>query len=173
MAYSVNLGGKEIPLRYTMAELADMEETLGTVETTEEQFFKGRKRSRNLAAAIRIMGNAGLKAAGKEPDLTDENVLERMKPGQLRQYQIAVMGTITDAFRMETEEESTRDLTLEEIEKKKYGCRLTYRRIVSYGLIAGLAYPEMQQLTPGLVLDAYILRRNYDDVMHGIRRGDE
>lgn len=49
---------------------------------------------------------------------------------------------------------------------------MTYRKIVSYGLIAGLTYTEMQDLRPGFVLDQFILRRNYDDVMHGIRRGE-
>ena len=49
---------------------------------------------------------------------------------------------------------------------------MTFRKIVSYGLIAGLTYTEMQDLRPGFVLDQFILRRNYDDVMHGIKRGE-
>ena len=28
-------------------------------------------------------------------------------------------------------------------------------------------------MTPGFVLDMFILRRNYDDQMHGIKRGGE
>lgn len=50
---------------------------------------------------------------------------------------------------------------------------MTYRRICSWGLIAGLTFTEMQDMAPGMVLDLFILRRNYDDVLHGIRRGDE
>ena len=50
---------------------------------------------------------------------------------------------------------------------------MTFRKIVSYGLIAGLTYTEMQDLRPGFVLDQFILRRNYDDVMHGIKRGED
>ena len=49
---------------------------------------------------------------------------------------------------------------------------MTYRQVVSYGLTAGLSYSEMQDLEPGFVLDCFILRRNYDDLMHGIRRGE-
>lgn len=45
--------------------------------------------------------------------------------------------------------------------------------IVSYGLIAGLRYDEMQNMRPGMVLDLFIYRRNYDDQMHGIRRDEE
>ena len=50
---------------------------------------------------------------------------------------------------------------------------MTYRRIVSWGLIAGIRFTEMQDMQPGFIMDAYILRRNYDDMMHGIQRGDD
>ena len=49
---------------------------------------------------------------------------------------------------------------------------MTFRKIVSYGLIAGLTYTEMMDLSPGFVMDCFIRRRDYDDEMHGIRRGD-
>lgn len=49
---------------------------------------------------------------------------------------------------------------------------MTYRKIISFGLIAGLTYTEMQDLLPGFVIDCYIRRRDYDDQMHGIRRGE-
>ena len=49
---------------------------------------------------------------------------------------------------------------------------MTFRKIVSYGLIAGLTYTEMTDLSPGFVMDCFIRRRDYDDEMHGIRRGD-
>lgn len=50
---------------------------------------------------------------------------------------------------------------------------MTFRRITAWGLIAGLSYSEMMNLAPGYIMDCYILRRNYDDMMHGIRRGDD
>lgn len=50
---------------------------------------------------------------------------------------------------------------------------MTFRRITAWGLIAGLAYTDMRDMTPGFILDCYILRRNYDDMMHGIQRGEE
>ena len=49
---------------------------------------------------------------------------------------------------------------------------MTYRRIVSWGLIAGLRYADMMDMQPGFILDMFILRRNYDDMMHGIQRGE-
>ena len=47
---------------------------------------------------------------------------------------------------------------------------MTYRRVISYGLIAGLSYGEMQEMAPGEVLDCFIYRRTYDDEQHRIVR---
>lgn len=47
---------------------------------------------------------------------------------------------------------------------------MSYRMIVSFGLIAGLKLPEMGKLTPGFVCDLYIYRQRYDDQEHGIKR---
>ena len=37
-------------------------------------------------------------------------------------------------------------------------------------MIAGLRFDEMQMMMPGLILDLFIYRRNYDDMENGIRR---
>ena len=42
--------------------------------------------------------------------------------------------------------------------------------MIHWGLIAGFSYEEMQDLTPGIIVDCYIWRRAYDDEQHGIRR---
>ena len=47
---------------------------------------------------------------------------------------------------------------------------MTYRKVISYGLIAGLRYTEMQGMMPGEILDYFIYRRNYDDTQHRIVR---
>ena len=47
---------------------------------------------------------------------------------------------------------------------------MTYRAVLSYGLIAGLSYADMGKMPPGLVCDLYIYRQRYDDQQHGIRR---
>lgn len=39
---------------------------------------------------------------------------------------------------------------------------MTYRRIVSCGLIAGLTRDEINRMRPGEVLDYYAYRRRYD-----------
>jgi hypothetical protein len=47
---------------------------------------------------------------------------------------------------------------------------MTYRKVVGYGLIAGLRYDEIRELLPGEVLDYFIYRREYDDNQHHIMR---
>jgi len=43
--------------------------------------------------------------------------------------------------------------------------------VVSWGLIAGLSIGEIHRMRPGAVMDLYLYRRQYDDVMHWITRG--
>ena len=116
---TVKIGGREIPLQFCMPEFADMEEAIGNLSVIDELLLKGKKRIRNTAAAIRIMGNAALKAQGEKPDLTDEWVLNHMEPRLIVTYQSAVMAAINSGMSMETSEEQERDLVLEEIERKK------------------------------------------------------
>ena len=117
--FTVEIGGRVIPLKYTMRELADMEEQIGTMDQFRDLILEGRKRLRNMAAAIRIMGNAGLKDAGEEANLTDDGVLDAMDPNKMKTYQIAVLAAFTGGWKMETEEEKEHDVVLEEIERKK------------------------------------------------------
>lgn len=47
---------------------------------------------------------------------------------------------------------------------------MTARKLIGYGLIAGLSYDEIMRCLPGAVLDWYIMRMRYDDQQHGIKR---
>jgi hypothetical protein len=47
---------------------------------------------------------------------------------------------------------------------------VTYLQVVSWGLIAGLALPEINRMKPGQVMDLFLYRRKYDDIMHWIQR---
>ena len=116
---SVEIGGRTIPLTFKMPQFADMEEAIGNLSLIEDLLLKGKKRVRNTAAAIRIMGNAGLKEAEDKADLTDEWVLNNMQPRRIMEYQAAVMAAINAGMSMESTEEKERDLVLEEIERKK------------------------------------------------------
>lgn len=39
---------------------------------------------------------------------------------------------------------------------------MTYRRVVSYGLIAGLPVERIHRMKPGEILDLYYYRQEYD-----------
>lgn len=47
---------------------------------------------------------------------------------------------------------------------------MTARKLIGYGLIAGLSLSEIMASPPGAVLDWYIMRTKYDDVQHGVIR---
>ena len=119
--YIVTIGGRDIPLRYTMRELADIEEAIGTMDKFRDRILQGNHRIRNMATAMRIMGNAGLKKIGKPDDLTDEWMLDNLDPRQVRAYQIAVLGAFTDgtSFENKAAPGGKRDYVLEELERKK------------------------------------------------------
>ena len=117
--YSVKIAEKVIPLRYTMRELAAMEEAIDTMDQFRDLILKGKQRLRNMTTAIRIMGNSGLEKNGEKGDLTDDWLLDHLDPRQIKTYQIAVLGAFTDGFEMEYKQEGRRDLVLEELERKK------------------------------------------------------
>ena len=50
---------------------------------------------------------------------------------------------------------------------------MTFRLLMSYGLIAGLPYDRLSLAAPGFVCDLYVYRQRYDDQQHGITRKKE
>lgn len=115
----VRLGEREIPLKFTMEEFAEIEEAVGNLSLIDEILLKGKQRIRNLATAIRIMGNAGLAGAGEKPDLTDKTVMNLMKPRKLVEYQTAAISAINQGMLVESNEDEVHDIVLEDIERKK------------------------------------------------------
>lgn len=120
---TLNIGERKIPLRFRMDQFIEIEEEVGNLGEVRELIMKGRNRLRNLVAVIRILGNAGLKAAGDKDDLTDEWLRAEMDPHALMAYQIGVIACLTKEGEsqavQEENEDKERDLVLEEIEAKK------------------------------------------------------
>ena len=120
---TLNIGERKIPLRFRMDQFIEIEEEVGNLGEVRELIMKGRSRLRNLVAVIRILGNAGLKAAGEKDDLTDEWLRAEMDPHALMAYQIGVIACLTKEGEsqavQEENEDKERDLVLEEIEAKK------------------------------------------------------
>ena len=102
---------------------AEIEEEIGNLGEIKDLLLSGKKRIRNLVTAIRVMGNAGLKAAGEKGDLTEEWLMENMDPHALMGYQLAVLGCMTKEGESQAEQENSeneeRDLVMEEIQAKK------------------------------------------------------
>lgn len=119
----LTIGEREIPLRFKMPQFAQIEEEIGYMGDIKELIIRGKKRIRNIIGVIRIMGNAGLKAAGQEADLTDEWLEENMNPHELMAYQLAVIACMDKEGKSQAQEEKNesteRDLVLEEIQAKK------------------------------------------------------
>lgn len=119
----VKIGEREIPMLFWMPEFLEIEETVGNLGEIRNLILNGKQRLRNMITVTRILGNAGLKAAGEIPDLTDEWLMENMDPHKLMQYQLAVLACMSDDSKSEAaqeeSEEKDRDLVLEEIEQKK------------------------------------------------------
>lgn len=120
---TLKIGKREIPLRFRMNQFIELEEELGNLGEIREKLTTDRHRLKNLIFCIRVLGNAGLKAAGQEPDLTDEKLRETMEPHQLMAYQVAVLGCLSKENKSEAQQErdenTERDLVLEEIDAKK------------------------------------------------------
>lgn len=119
----INIGGREIPLRFKMPEFRDIEEAIGNLGQINELLMKGKNRIRNTITVIRICGNAGLKNAGEKADLTDDWLADNMDPYALAEYQNAVFRVMSrenaSQAQQEENENKERDLVLEEIEAKK------------------------------------------------------
>ena len=120
---TINIGERTIPLRFRMNQFIEIEEEIGNLGEIKELLLKGKNRLRNLISVIRILGNAGLKNAGEEPDLTDEWLKENMDPHALLAYQVAVIGCMSKETESqaaaEEKEDTARDLVLDEINSKK------------------------------------------------------
>lgn len=119
----VEIGGREIPLRFKMNQFIQIEEEVGNLGEVKELILNGRQRLRNIVKIIRILGNGGLKHAGEKDDLTDEWLTEQMDPHAIMKYQIAVLACLTKESESQAAQEESehkeRDLVMEEINAKK------------------------------------------------------
>ena len=119
----IKIGERTIPLQFTMREFIQIEEAIGNLGEVKNLILKGKERVRNIVTVIRITGNGGLKAAGEEPDLKEEWLLDNMDPHLIMGYQIAVLACLSKDSESEAAKEESegkeRDLVLEEINEKK------------------------------------------------------
>ena len=131
---TINLKGREIPLVYTVYEMKQIQDEIGPLsqaidtilgrnpENKEDMSrFGGADQIGAVAKAIRILGNAGLEEAGKEPDLTEKQVMRALKPAELLGTINNLMDAMNEGMRSEIPdkaEEGPVDVVLEEMKKK-------------------------------------------------------
>lgn len=116
---SIKIGGREIPLTFTMLEFALIEEEVGPLSDIQDLIQTDKHRVRNIVRCLTIMGNGGLSARGEKADLTEDGVMRACRPGKLKDFVIAIFEAISEGMQMETEEEKEHDIFLEEIQRKK------------------------------------------------------
>lgn len=120
-AIQVEIGGREIPLKYSTRVMLEIEDRLDMdYAEMNDQLRKKKFSSRKVIQLLMLCGNAGLKAAGKEPDLEEEWLIDHIQPGYITSYRIALLGAVTAGWFMETEvgHEEEQDDILAEIRKK-------------------------------------------------------
>lgn len=135
---TIRIGGREIPLVMTSWELAVIQEEVGctvgqlrdevfgvtqNMETGEYSFgiIDDGTKIKRFGKLLKVLGNAGLEEAGKEPDLTDKWILRNMKPAMLMVYVLATSAVISEAMKMESDKDQSGpvDEILEEENRKK------------------------------------------------------
>ena len=133
---TIELGGRTIPLIYTVWEMKQVQEDIGPLsramdlamgknpdDEEDRSMFLSKEHLKAATAMIRIMGNAGLEEAGEKADLTDKGVGRAIKPKDLPEAISACMAAMNEGLLSEIpkkpEEPGPVDVVLEEIEKKK------------------------------------------------------
>lgn len=124
----IKIAGRVIPLVFDMVSWTKMDAEVCTLARINDvlSYGKGNKTStsiRELVSIVRILGNEGLEEAGQTPDLTDEWLLKKLRPAQVKDVRTAIIDVIDEAMDIETQDKKKDgepvDLVLEEINKKK------------------------------------------------------
>ena len=172
----IKIGGAEYPIRFVMSAWKEMEEDCGLPLSSISDLSGDGSTHDRATVAVKLL--APLLHAGT-PALSMADVagiLEGIRP---EEYGLAVLaaGTcIRDAMRMQQHDdndEQSYDPVLRRLDAeaaKQQGKTLTWRRVSGWGLIAGISLAEQTDMLPGMVMDMYLTRRDYDDEQHGIRR---
>lgn len=165
---AIKLGGKSIPLLFTVAAWGKIEEEICRIENLDDR-IKGEKQDETTLALIQILGNAGMENAGEEPGLTLEWVAENINRRLMAGYRMMCMAALGKGLKMEGAEKKEKDLSLLKVMKARGQGFMTYRMVLGYGLIAGLGYAETRRMEPGIVCDLFKARQEYDAAHAGIR----
>ena len=115
------IGGRVIPLKYTLPVQEQVEEDLDMdFYELQNRLNKDKKSTRITVKAILLMGNEGLRLSGEKPDLTEEWLRDHMAPAKIIDYRLAALAGLVSGWYMETDNsyEEKQDVVLNEIRKK-------------------------------------------------------
>ena len=120
----ITIKKRKIPLRLVLSDIEMLSSEVGNISEMQELLgddILSASQIKNIIKTIRILGNSGLEAMGKEPDLTDKWLGDRMRVQDVNQVlTLNLMLAIWGGMEMETEEEEGEvDVVLEDLRKKK------------------------------------------------------
>lgn len=165
---------RPVELYFSMHAWEQIEHDLWPLEEMEDQ-LRGALSSADgivkLCRLIAILRNAAAELDGRPERVTGEDVLRSATAESLTASIRQAAEAIVDGLRTEGPKKSAPvDVTLAELDKAEGRNRVTWRRVTGEGLIAGISVTEQRHLRPGLVVDLYRQRQQYDDEQHGIKR---
>lgn len=172
----IRIGGKDFPIRFVMGTWKEMEEDCGLQLSSVSDLNSDAGLYERSRIAVRLL--APMLRSGT-PGMTMGDVagiLEQIRPEEYGRAVLAAGECIRDSMQMQQKtngKEDDYDPVLRELDARaarKQGKSLTWRRVTGWGLIAGLSLTEQRDMTPGAVMDLYLIRQDYDDEQHGIRR---
>ncbi len=121
MAEKVKIGKMRVEPVFTVAAWMDIEERFGSLGEAIDAMKENGKWIEATAAMTAILCNHGLRKMGKKSLLTQENVIELMRPVQMVKARNLCLAAIAEGSKTETEEEDDEepvDVVLEELQKK-------------------------------------------------------
>lgn len=156
--------GETVPLKFTCWAWREIETDICPIYDIEKRF----RVPRHLQTTVRVfavLANAGLRAAGAERTVNADDILLALEPSDVLRMDRACMAAVSQGLKIETKTKQTeeRDLVLEELERNDKKNRITYRKLIQYAMIAGFTYTETDNVEPGLVIDTYLARVEYDN----------
>lgn len=118
---SMTAAGRELTMYFDNQAWIDMEDEFGTIGKMYEAIEGDDHPMRAMMRAAVVTANAGLRHAGKEPDITLDWMAKNLSPKQQRRANTLAKLAIAEGMKRETvedEDEGDIDLVARELQKK-------------------------------------------------------
>ena len=170
----ITIGGESLPIAFTMGAWRMLEEEGGFRLSSLSAAIRGEDESAKADALVKLL-SAVLRAAS--PGMSRRAAAELigvMTDGELTMAMADVAACVREAMALQltdTRAQDDYDPVLARLDEQAGdGRTLSWRKAAAWGLVAGIPLAEQEHLAPGLVLDCFWARQQYDDQEHGIKR---